>query len=1023
MKNLAHKIIGAILATMLGASVASAVPFTVTVTNSQGVGLNITWGTGAIATNYFKAPLRNNTTTAAGKAWIQFNLANTWATYGEANLTNASLTIWNANGTTRSFNISALADNSGQENWVSNGVTWTTAPANNVGTTYTATAGYFWDWTKVYSGTNIWKVAGSGGIDVSDVAYSQNAKYISTNTYTTTNLIAFLKTDTDGSVTFLADGTSANLNQSIFVGPPGFYTPDPAVGSPLLTLTFDVRVALIGGGVICGSASSGVDVSLSSSDVGMKYLLYTNGVYSGITVTGTGAAVDFGNQTTLGVYTALASNTTTTATSILPGSPTVSLGFQPGFSVQPTAFVCATNSIALFSAVGNAGGLTYSWYKNGVQLTDNGHYSGTATTQLVINPVLASDAGTSATGYYCVVSDACGDLGYSTTNALTVQVARNLVWQGTPSNSWDIATTANWTNSSGTAVVFDQGDNVILDDTALNTTLAPASTYLTPGVATFNASGLMIINGTGNIFGPASSLIVNGATPSSQLQIKTSNAFGGGTTINDGWLAISKNDSIGSGTITIGGTGNSLLEVVPGGSAGVGIPGINVIANGTVNFDASGAYAGVIVGPITGTVGKQLKLSATGASAGNNVRLYGGNFTCNCDIDLELNGANFAPYNAGGTSQTFNGVLSGNAILYPRNGSGSVILGGSNTFPATVLSQGNVGVSIDSNLGQGYSPLGLGTVTTENAGNCSIFANGGAHSVENPFAWTTLNSPANGILIFSGSNQMTWSGTIDLSASGAVSTNRTIQVNNTAPTILSGVIGDNGMACGLNKTGNGALYLNTANTYTGATTNSAGLLAGSGSVAGSVFVTATNATIGGGTAVSIGALTINGNLTLAGGGGFFRVNGASSDSVSVVGSLANTGGGSITVTNLGAALTAGQSFAIFNKAMTGGNTLSISGAGVTWTNKLAVDGSIVVGPAASTIASYSTNITYSVSGSTLTINWPTTHLGWILQNQTNSLSAGLSTNWVDVAGSSNVTSTNITVNPAYPTVFYRLRHP
>ena len=270
---------------------------------------------------------------------------------------------------------------------------------------------------------------------------------------------------------------------------------------------------------------------------------------------------------------------------------------------------------------------------------------------------------------------------------------------------------------------------------------------------------------------------------------------------------------------------------------------------------------------------------------------------------------------------------------------------------------------------------------------------------------------------------MTWSGTIDLSASGAVSTNRTIQVNNTAPTILSGVIGDNGMACGLNKTGNGALYLNTANTYTGATTNSAGLLAGSGSVAGSVFVTATNATIGGGTAVSIGALTINGNLTLAGGGGFFRVNGASSDSVSVVGSLANTGGGSITVTNLGAALTAGQSFAIFNKAMTGGNTLSISGAGVTWTNKLAVDGSIVVGPAASTIASYSTNITYSVSGSTLTINWPTTHLGWILQNQTNSLSAGLSTNWVDVAGSSNVTSTNITVNPAYPTVFYRLRHP
>ena len=43
-----------------------------------------------------------------------------------------------------------------------------------------------------------------------------------------------------------------------------------------------------------------------------------------------------------------------------------------------------------------------------------------------------------------------------------------------------------------------------------------------------------------------------------------------------------------------------------------------------------------------------------------------------------------------------------------------------------------------------------------------------------------------------------------------------------------------------------------------------------------------------------------------------------------------------------------------------------------------------------------------------------------LQQQTNSLSTGLGTNWVNVAGSASITSTNITIDPAKPTVFYRL---
>ena len=77
----------------------------------------------------------------------------------------------------------------------------------------------------------------------------------------------------------------------------------------------------------------------------------------------------------------------------------------------------------------------------------------------------------------------------------------------------------------------------------------------------------------------------------------------------------------------------------------------------------------------------------------------------------------------------------------------------------------------------------------------------------------------------------------------------------------------------------------------------------------------------------------------------------------------------------------------------------------------------------SPIASNSTNITFNVSGSTMALSWPSDHLGWILQQQTNSLNTGLGSNWVDVAGSSSVTSTNIAINPAVPTAFYRLRNP
>ena len=96
------------------------------------------------------------------------------------------------------------------------------------------------------------------------------------------------------------------------------------------------------------------------------------------------------------------------------------------------------------------------------------------------------------------------------------------------------------------------------------------------------------------------------------------------------------------------------------------------------------------------------------------------------------------------------------------------------------------------------------------------------------------------------------------------------------------------------------------------------------------------------------------------------------------------------------------------------------------TNAIALD---CVEPAASEIppgvlnpyaATNAVSLTTRASGRQLTLMWSPGHLGWILQAQTNNLGAGP---WFDVPGTAQVTSLALAMDPATPTVFYRLRRP
>jgi hypothetical protein len=67
---------------------------------------------------------------------------------------------------------------------------------------------------------------------------------------------------------------------------------------------------------------------------------------------------------------------------------------------------------------------------------------------------------------------------------------------------------------------------------------------------------------------------------------------------------------------------------------------------------------------------------------------------------------------------------------------------------------------------------------------------------------------------------------------------------------------------------------------------------------------------------------------------------------------------------------------------------------------------------------------YSTSGSgSLTLSWPTDHTGWRLEAQTNSLAAGLGTNWATVANSSGTNKMVIPIITTNGSVFFRLIYP
>jgi hypothetical protein len=72
------------------------------------------------------------------------------------------------------------------------------------------------------------------------------------------------------------------------------------------------------------------------------------------------------------------------------------------------------------------------------------------------------------------------------------------------------------------------------------------------------------------------------------------------------------------------------------------------------------------------------------------------------------------------------------------------------------------------------------------------------------------------------------------------------------------------------------------------------------------------------------------------------------------------------------------------------------------------------------MATNPTNITVQVMANALQLSWPSDHTGWRLQVQTNDVTQGMGTNWVDVVGATTTNQMTVPINPATGSIFYRL---
>src|SRR6266581_3626292 len=379
---------------------------------------------------------------------------------------------------------------------------------------------------------------------------------------------------------------------------------------------------------------------------------------------------------------------------------------------------------------------------------------------------------------------------------------------------------------------------------------------------------------------------------------------------------------------------------------------------------------------IKGTSFNAITISGSGYTVGGNATTLTGSLadssvagTNTISLGLTFAATRTVTVSNAGTTLTISGVISGAGGL-TKSGSGTVTLSAANTYTGvTTINAGTIAIAADAGLGAapgaptaGKLTFGGGTLRTTAsftlAANRGIALTGAGTISTNPGTTLTYGG------IIAGASPLTkaGAGTVTSGAAGAVVL--TAGGNNSSTT-FSGVMQNGSGIVALTKTGTGTLTLSGANTYSGATTVSAGVLDVQNNTA--LGATAGATTVAGGAALQLDGsglvvaepVTLNGT-GIAGGGALRQLANTNTWSGAItLGSAArvNADAGTLTVsggiTNSGVLLTVGGA----------GNT-TISTTAISGTGGLTKDGTGTV--------TLSANNTYTgtttVSAETLVVN-------------------------------------------------------
>jgi autotransporter-associated beta strand protein len=417
----------------------------------------------------------------------------------------------------------------------------------------------------------------------------------------------------------------------------------------------------------------------------------------------------------------------------------------------------------------------------------------------------------------------------------------------------------------------------------------------------------------------------------------------------------------------------------------------------------------------------------------------------------------------------YSGSLTG-AGSVTKMSAGTWVLNGTNTFTGAFYldtaqpSSGNDGAVELASPGalNGASSI---DIRNENAAYSTLQLDGSAGSItlNKPVSWNGRNNSVAAVENLEGSNF--WSpGSVTLGVGGDMYTfqsdSGTLAITTTFPAlgavgssssslrilsfqgngniVVSGAIQNANSTNGVvyvTQNGPGVLTLAGANTYTGGTTNYGGTLLVNGSVG--TGITVTGGMLGGGGVIrgpvtvqtagtlSPGAvrgvtslLTVSNSLSLSG-TTFLALNPSAGTNDVVAGLASVTYGGTLLLTNLSGAYSSNNTFKIFSAAAYAGAFTNITplipAPGLAWnTNTLAADGTLRL---LQTVSLVPANLSFGVGSNQLTLSWPTDHVGWVLQAQTNTV---LGTNWVNVAGSTATNSMTFGIDPSQGAVFYRI---